>query len=104
MCCAVFVLQGEANTEQGTADQTAATAQQYSCLFTQMISGWREAFQARSLWFGFIQLSTWCAANSPASIPQMREAQMAALALPNVGYATNADHGDGCSIHPAAKQ
>lgn len=29
---------------------------------------------------------------------------MAALSLPNVGYATNADHGMGCTIHPAAKQ
>ena len=27
---------------------------------------------------------------------------MAALKLPNVGYATNADHGMGCNIHPAA--
>ena len=118
---------------------------------------WREAFQAPSLWFGFVQLSTWCAL-PPASLPQMREAQMAAvrmggglpvavymcyiacvcihglppllfaqltvqhthalspplhankrlcmprnatqLALPNVGYATNADHGFGCAIHP----
>ena len=29
---------------------------------------------------------------------------MAALALDNIGYATNADHGMGCNIHPAAKQ
>jgi hypothetical protein len=30
--------------------------------------------------------------------------QMAALALPKVGYATNADHGAGCNIHPPPKQ
>lgn len=89
--------QGEANTANAT------TAQQYSCLFPQMISAWRTAFQTSTLWFGFIQLSTWCAL-PPASLPQMRDAQMAALALPNVGYATNADHGFGCAIHPAAKQ
>lgn len=29
---------------------------------------------------------------------------MKALELPSVGYATNADHGLGCNIHPAAKQ
>ena len=29
---------------------------------------------------------------------------MQALALHNVGYATNADHGFGCNIHPSAKQ
>ena len=34
----------------------------------------------------------------------LSEAQMAALALPNVGWATNADHGDGCYIHPHNKR
>jgi hypothetical protein len=34
----------------------------------------------------------------------MREAQMQALKLPKVGYATNADHGAGCNIHPPSKQ
>jgi hypothetical protein len=29
---------------------------------------------------------------------------MAALELPKVGYATNADHGAGCNIHPPPKQ
>lgn len=89
--------QGEANTA------SAATADQYGCLFPQMITAWRDAFQAPAAWFGFIQLSTWCAL-PPDSLPQMREAQMSALQLPNVGYATNADHGMGCNIHPAAKQ
>jgi hypothetical protein len=32
------------------------------------------------------------------------QAQQAALALPKVGYATNADHGAGCNIHPPPKQ
>jgi hypothetical protein len=68
-----------------------------------MITAWRKALHAPSLWFGFVQLSTWCAL-PPQSLPQMREAQMAALALDNVGYATNADHGFGCNIHPSAKQ
>ena len=89
--------QGEADTENAT------TAEWYSCLFPQMITAWRTVFQAPDAFFGFIQLSTWCAL-PPASLPQMREAQMAALALPNVGYATNADHGMGCNIHPAVKQ
>lgn len=89
--------QGEANTA------TAASAKEYSCLFPQMITAWREAFNAPNAYFGFVQLSTWCA-QPPTSLPQMREAQMAALALPNVGYATNADHGMGCNIHPAPKQ
>merc|ERR1719188_2043807 len=68
-----------------------------------MISGWRKIFKAPTAYFGFVQLSTWCTL-PPASLPLMREAQMSALALPIVGYATNADHGSGCNIHPPAKQ
>ena len=89
--------QGEANT------QNATTAADYGCLFPAMISSWRDAFKAPDLFFGFVQLSTWCAL-PPASLPQMRDAQMKALALPNVAYATNADHGAGCNIHPPEKQ
>ena len=37
-------------------------------------------------------------------LPTRTNAQMAARTLPNVGYATNADHGAGCNIHPPAKQ
>ena len=89
---------------QGEADTaSAASAALYSCTFPSMIRAWRSAFRNPSLYFGFVQLSTWCAL-PPSSLPEMREAQMAALKLPNVGYATNADHGMGCNIHPAAKQ
>ena len=48
-------LQGEANT----AD--AVSASNYSCLFPQMITAWRQALQSPTLYFGFVQLSTWCA-------------------------------------------
>ena len=52
-------------------------------------------------YFGFIQLSTWCA----TLIPEMRATQMQAFEkLENIGYATNADHGAGCNIHPPPKQ
>jgi hypothetical protein len=72
-------------------------------MFPQLISAWRAAFDAPGAYFGFVQLSTWCAW-PPSQIPQMRDAQMDAITLPNVGYATNADHGFGCNIHPPAKR
>jgi hypothetical protein len=75
--------QGEANTENATS------AAQYSCMFPQMITAWRSAFEQPTAFFGFVQLSTWCALPAD-SLPQMRQAQMAAMTLPNVGYATNA--------------
>lgn len=88
--------QGESNTGP------QPHAEQYACLFPAMISEWRKHFKAPSAYFGFIQLSTWC--KDPQAIPEMREAQMAALKLSKVGYATNADHGAGCNIHPPPKQ
>ena len=89
--------QGEANT------QNATTAKEYGCLFPELITAWRDAFKHPDLFFGFVQLSTWCALPVD-SLPQMRSAQMDAMALRNVGYATNADHGAGCNIHPPEKQ
>merc|ERR1719407_398711 len=67
-----------------------------------MISAWRAAFNASDAFFGFVQLSTWC--GHGLAVPEMRDAQLAALALQKVGYATNADHGAGCNIHPPPKQ
>jgi len=89
--------QGEADT---ASEESAAL---YGCTFPSMITQWRDAFHSPTAYFGFVQLSTWCAL-PPASLPLLREAQMKALELPSVGYATNADHGLGCNIHPAAKQ
>ena len=86
--------QGEANTR----DQASADA--YGCLFPAMIETWRARFEVPTAYFGYVQLSTRCA----GGIPEMRRAQMEALRLPMVGYATNADHGAGCNIHPPPKQ
>ena len=89
--------QGEANTRD------ALSAHLYECLFPEMIKSWRKRLLAPSLYFGFVQLSTWCA-QDVFSLPLLRDAQMRAADLPNVGWATNADRGDTCNIHPGAKQ
>jgi sialate O-acetylesterase len=89
--------QGESNTY----DQNSANA--YSHNFPDMIDAWRKGFQEPDAYFGFIQLSTWCP-TGPLGVAEMRQAQMAALNLPKVGYATNADWGAGCDIHPPTKQ
>ena len=83
---------------------SSALAAAYACLFPRMISSWRTAFGQPEAYFGFVQLSTWCTpdASNNASIAQMRDAQLAALVLPGVGYATNADHGFGCDIRARA--
>ena len=93
--------QAEADTKD------AASARSYACTFPALIKGWRAAFKAPEdtgeKYFGFVQLSTWCATPGD-SVAQMRDAQMAAASLPNVGWATNADHGCGCAIHPHNKR
>ena len=89
--------QGEADT---ASEQSAAL---YGCTFPSLIRHWRAAFHSPYAYFGFVQLSTWCAL-PPESLPQMRAAQMRALELDHVGYATGADHGMGCNIHQGAKQ
>lgn len=89
--------QGEANANN------QASANAYACLFPAMIASWRKEFAHDEAYFGFVQLSTWCGGHHAAQ-PELRDAQMAALALPMVGYATNADHGAGCNIHPPPKQ
>lgn len=92
--------QGEANVDERPGDEGA---ERYTCTFPGMISAWRKQFQNPEAYFGFIQLSTWC--GDSELIAEMRTVgQMSALALPKVGYATNADHGTGCNIHPAPKQ
>lgn len=47
--------QGEANSDEGFP----MLREQYACAFGQMIAGWREAWNAPMLPFGFVQLSSW---------------------------------------------
>jgi len=77
---------------------------QYSCLFPAMIADWRSKFELPDMSFFFVQLAAYVKTNY-ASI---RNAQMAALKLPKVGYAVAIDIGDAHSpvnpIHPRRKQ
>ena len=86
--------QGEAN---------AGDPPSYACRFPAMIADWRKKFDLPNLSFFFVQL-----AGFTSNYALIREAQMAALALPNVGYAVAIDIGDPTSpegnIHPRRKQ
>jgi sialate O-acetylesterase len=88
----------------------------YDCLFPAMIKAWRRAFQVPEAFFGFVQLASWMQMGGGAhrdaygnggrgfalSQAGMRQAQLAGAALPNVGYATYADCGEG-ALHPTNK-
>jgi len=86
--------QGEANAGNPTS---------YACRFPAMIADWRKKFMLPDLSFFFVQLAAY-----RADYSLIRNAQMAALKLPKVGYAVAIDIGDPTSpfgdIHPRRKQ
>ena len=80
-----------------------------------MITRWREAFGAPTLWFGFVQIAGYAYSKpyGPHHLPEkdhshyagdLRQSQLAALKLPNVGLSTAIDTGDWQNIHPPDKQ
>ena len=90
--------QGESNANEPAV---------YAELFPALIRGWRAAWQ-REFPFYFVQLAGFCARQRDAvergSWAELREAQRAALALPNTGMAVATDIGDAADIHPKNKQ
>ena len=78
-----------------------------------MISGWRKAFAQPDMWFGFVQIAGYayshpypggCEVDHSHAAGDLRQAQLAALALPRVGFTTAVDTGDWSNIHPPDKQ
>jgi len=86
--------QGEANAGNPTS---------YACRFPAMIADWRKKFDLPNLSFFFVQLAAY-----GQDYAEIRNAQMAALKLPQTGYAAAIDLGDPSSplgsIHPRRKQ
>jgi len=97
--------QGEANV---------GGAAYYAEAFPAMITGWRAAFANPTLWFGFVQIAGWgysrpfghqqCEQDHSWAAGDLRQAQLAALSLKNVGFSTAIDTGDWSNIHPPDKQ
>jgi len=91
--------QGEANVGQ---------AKQYACWGPAMVTDWRAKWtDSKDFTFFFVQLAPWNAGTS-TQVPEVRDAQLAVLKLPGVGFATAVDLGDTGSpigvIHPRNKQ
>jgi sialate O-acetylesterase len=89
--------QGEANTGR---------AEEYKSLFSAMIKDWRKHFKQGDLPFLFVQLPN--LGKDPEQPEnndwaELREAQAAALSLPNTGMAVTIDVGDANNLHPHNK-
>lgn len=97
----VLWYQGESNAD--TVDE----AKRYTQQFQALIKDWRRGWQQPEMPFYWVQLANFeSGRNSDAGKPWaiLREAQSAALALPNTGQAITIDVGDADDIHPRDKK
>jgi sialate O-acetylesterase len=92
--------QGESNTQR---------AWQYKTLFRTMVDDWRNAWGQGDFPFLYVQLANWdketipTAFNENGSWPELREAQLETLELPNTSMAVAIDIGESEDIHPSNK-
>lgn len=96
-------------------ESNVGAASYYAVGFPAMIEGWRQTFKNAKLWFGFVQIASFGYSHPYGNPPRpetahsraagdLRQAQLAALALDNVGMTTAVDTGDWSNIHPPDKQ
>lgn len=88
---------------QGESNHTRAA--EYHALFPAMIRQWRRDFAQGELPFYFVQLANYEQPSDKTGRlwAYLREAQAAALALPNTGMAVAVDVGDPKDLHPPNK-
>ena len=84
-------------------ENNVGAAAYYACAFPSMITRWREKFRNEKLWFGFIQIAGYNYGPGTAAA-DLRQAQLSALRLRNIGMSTAIDTGDYLDIHPPDKQ
>ena len=81
-------------------------AEEYAELFKAMITSWRAGFRQGNLPFYFVQIANFGDEEERADRgwARLREAQAAALSLPNTGMAVTIDIGEAQDVHPKNKQ
>ncbi len=86
-------------------ESNASRAYQYRELFPAMIEDWRREWEEGEFPFLFVQLANFeHRSTAETAWPELREAQMMTLSLPNTGMAVTIDIGDPTNIHPKNKQ
>jgi sialate O-acetylesterase len=80
---------------------------EYRGFFPALITSWRSAWNSNNLPFLFVQLSSFrprVTQPGPSNWAELRDAQNAALTLPNTGMAVSIDLGEAANIHYANKK
>lgn len=91
----VIWYQGESNVDR---------AVQYRKLFPTMIADWWKQFGQGDFPFLFVQLAPYNYGPPHLKLPELWEAQLKTLSVPNTGMAVTWDIGDVKDIHPKNKQ
>lgn len=78
---------------------------EYKKLFPAMIKNWRDLWGIGDFPFYYVQLPNFAREPEPSGSgwPELREAQLAALSVPNTGMAVTIDIGDPMDLHPNNK-
>jgi sialate O-acetylesterase len=87
--------QGESNRADGLGYQAKMKA---------LINGWRTVWGQGDFPFYFVQLAPYRYGGDPGLLPQIWQAQMQTLSVPNTGMAVINDIGNLADIHPKNKQ
>ncbi len=87
--------QGEANLRDGML---------YFHKMQALIAGWRKAWNQGDFPFYYVQIAPYQYRANPMLLPELWQAQTAALAIPNTGMAVTNDIGTIHDIHPRNKQ
>jgi sialate O-acetylesterase len=87
--------QGESNRGQGM---------HYADLMKGLITNWRNLWGSPDLPFLYVQLAPYVYDQNETALPEIWEAQTAALAVPNTGMAVTTDIATVRDIHPPNKQ
>jgi sialate O-acetylesterase len=88
-------------------EDNVAHSSEYRSFFQALITSWRAAWKNDDLPFLFVQLSSFhprALLPGPSNWAELRDAQAAALHLPNTGMAVSLDLGDAANIHYVNKK
>lgn len=85
-------------------ESNVSNAYTYRTRFPAMIRDWRKAWAQATFPFYFVQIAPFAYGGDQGEAAELREAQLMAMSMPNVGMAVTMDIGNPRNIHPTNKK